>query len=195
MCDPKRNRFGSRMWRCSRFPIARMPKTDAHLTLLVILSGFAHRNVRSSPNNYRAERPDRSSACYPKQPKTGYDQNGLNQLIQQRFRVLQVGGLETLGEPVVNREKHFVCRLPLPRYAEQPREQNCGAEKAPPLPRRTPAPLTRIQPLPPKFAPVSVDTTSLSKTIVYEKSIVASCGDAASLLRPSAASTSMKVSL
>ena len=51
----------------------------------------------------------------------GLGQNGLFQLIQQRPGVLEVRGIETLDEPVVDREQEAMGLLDLALALPQPR--------------------------------------------------------------------------
>jgi len=52
----------------------------------------------------------------------------MTQLIEQYFRVLQVGGVEAFGEPAVNFTTHCVCLLPMPLFRQQTRQTRCCAQ-------------------------------------------------------------------
>jgi tetratricopeptide (TPR) repeat protein len=51
----------------------------------------------------------------------------LGQLLQQRFRFLQIARLEALSEPPVNRSQQFARLLHLALVAPETREAHCGA--------------------------------------------------------------------
>jgi len=53
---------------------------------------------------------------------------GSRQLIEQHLRVLEIGGVEAFGKPVVNGREKFARLSPPALFASQPREARRGAQ-------------------------------------------------------------------
>jgi|ERR1700722_13054941 hypothetical protein len=52
----------------------------------------------------------------------------LGKLLQKRLRILQIRGIEALGEPAVDGCEKVMCLWPLTLIAPQPSDAHCGAE-------------------------------------------------------------------
>jgi hypothetical protein len=88
--------------------------------------------VKVGPNWLRPSwsAPEHTAVVAPR-PQTfwaGVSSADSYQLVEQRLGVLQIGGIEALGEPAVNRGEQVVGLLPLASLGPEPGEAGRGAE-------------------------------------------------------------------